>query len=227
MFTWQCVCGVGVKEAVTSAVADAPEWGTLSLTRHDAALATDQQRPGFRPENSAELLSKLGDSINNPRLLCPDPPLNPNNLFGDIRTAQFLSSLEEPDLSLYSQLPAFVKPLPGRLTSDDVKYLHAKGALSLPELGLQNALLQAYVEFVHPYMPLIELHDFLNAIHSRDGLCGQISLFLYHAVMFAATAFVDIRHLQEAGYPTRKAARKFYFAKTRVSSRFFLSCWPI
>ncbi|KLU88326.1 cutinase transcription factor 1 beta, partial [Magnaporthiopsis poae ATCC 64411] len=175
-----------------------------------------QQRPGFRPENSAELLSKLGDSINNPRLLCPDPPLNPNNLFGDIRTAQFLSSLEEPDLFLYSQLPAFVKPLPGRLTSDDIKYLHAKGALSLPELGLQNALLQAYVEFVHPYMPLIELHDFLNAIHSRDGLCGQISLFLYHAVMFAATAFVDIRHLQEAGYPTRKAARKFYFAKTRL-----------
>ncbi|KAL8418278.1 hypothetical protein RB594_001766 [Gaeumannomyces avenae] len=175
-----------------------------------------QQRPGFRPENSAELLSKLGDSINNPRMLWPDPPLNPNNLFGDIRTAQFLSSLEEPDLSLYSQLPAFVKPLPGKLTSDDVKYLHAKGALSLPELGLQNALLQAYVEFVHPYMPLIELHDFLNAIHSRDGLCGQISLFLYHAVMFAATAFVDIRHLQEAGYPTRKAARKFYFAKTRL-----------
>lgn len=176
-----------------------------------------QQRANYRSENSSELLSKLGDSLNNQqRLLWPDPPLNPDSLFGDVRTAQFLSSLEEPDLSIFSQLPAFVKPLPAKLASEDVKYLHAKGALALPDLSLQNALLQSYVEYVHPYMPLIDIHDFLNAIHSRDGLCGQISLFLYHAVMFAAAAFVDIKHLRDAGYPTRKAARKFYFSKTRL-----------
>lgn len=175
-----------------------------------------QQRASYRPENPSELLSKLDEGLNSQRLLWPDPPINPDSLFGDVRTAQFLSSLEEPDLSIFSQLPAFVKPLPAKLASEDVKYLHAKGALALPHLGLQNALLQSYVEFVHPYMPLVDLHDFLNAIHSRDGLCGQISLFLYHAVMFSATAFVDIKHLRAAGYPTRKAARRFYFTKTRL-----------
>ncbi|KAK6189468.1 hypothetical protein LQW54_013239 [Pestalotiopsis sp. IQ-011] len=134
--------------------------------------------------------------------------------FGQAKTAQFLSSLEDPDAS--AQLPAFVRPLPSKIASEDVSYLHMKGALTLPSLPLQNALLRAYVEYVHPYMPLLELHDFLGAINSVDGLCGQISLFLYHAVMFAGTAYVDVKILKEAGYPNRKAARKAYFQKTRL-----------
>lgn len=134
--------------------------------------------------------------------------------FGQAKTAQFLSSLEDPDAS--SQLPAFIRPLPAKIASEDVSYLHMKGALTLPSLPLQNALLRAYVEYVHPYMPLLELHDFLSAINSVDGLCGQISLFLYHAVMFAGTAYVDVKVLKEAGYANRKAARKAYFQKTRL-----------
>lgn len=98
-----------------------------------------------------------------------------------------------------------------------MSYLHIKGALTLPAIGLQNALLQAYVEYVHPYMPLMDLHEFLNIVTRRDGLNGQTSLFLYQAVMFSASAFVDMKHLREAGYPTRKAARKSFFQKTRVS----------
>ncbi|CRK42713.1 hypothetical protein BN1723_016064, partial [Verticillium longisporum] len=133
--------------------------------------------------------------------------------FGDLRTSQFLASLEEPDLQ--AQLPAFVKPLPARIASEDVKYLHTKGALSLPPLPLQTALLQAYVEYVHPYMPLLDLREFLGAVNARDGLCGQVSLFLYQAIMFAATAFVDMKALKEAGYSTRKAARRSFFSKTR------------
>ncbi|KAG7102833.1 Cutinase transcription factor 1 beta like protein [Verticillium longisporum] len=109
--------------------------------------------------------------------------------FGDLRTSQFLASLEEPDLQ--AQLPAFVKPLPARIASEDVKYLHTKGALSLPPLPLQTALFQAYVEYVHPYMPLLDLREFLGAVNARDGLCGQVSLFLYQAIMFAATAFTQ------------------------------------
>lgn len=137
--------------------------------------------------------------------------------FGDLRTSQFLASLEEPDLQ--AQLPAFVKPLPARIASEDVKYLHTKGALSLPPLPLQTALLQAYVEYVHPYMPLLDLREFLGAVNARDGLCGQVSLFLYQAIMFAATAFVDMKALKEAGYSTRKAARRSFFSKTRVCPR--------
>lgn len=144
----------------------------------------------------------------------PDPGIGG---FGDVKTAQFLNSLEDPDA--LSQLPAFIRPLPSKIAADDVNYLQLKGALTLPHQPLQNALLRAFVEYVHPYMPLLELHDFLAAINSRDGLYGQVSLFLYQAVMFASTAFVDVRCLKEAGYPSRKAARKAFFQKTRVSPR--------
>lgn len=136
-------------------------------------------------------------------------------LAGDSRTAQFVNSLESVDSPI--NLPPFVRPLPAKIASEDVAYLRVKGALTLPDTRLQNALLQAYVEYVHPYMPLMDLHDFLGIINSREGLNGQVSLFLYHAVMFAATAFVDRKYLREAGYATRKAARKSYFHKTRVS----------
>ncbi|KAJ6444633.1 C6 transcription factor (Ctf1B) [Purpureocillium lavendulum] len=34
--------------------------------------------------------------------------------------------------------------------------------------------------------------------------------------MFSATAFVDMKHLREAGYATRKAARRIFFQKTRT-----------
>ncbi|KAI1491075.1 transcription factor CTF1 [Biscogniauxia mediterranea] len=131
-----------------------------------------------------------------------------------LKTAHYLNTLEEPDT--LSQLPAFIRPLPAKIAPEDVSYLHTKGALSLPNPALQNALLRAYVEYVHPYMPLIDLHDFLSAVNSRDGLYGQISLFLYQSIMFAATAYVDVKYLKEVGYPNRKAARKAFFYKARL-----------
>lgn len=78
-------------------------------------------------------------------------------------------------------------------------------------------MLRAYVEFVHPYMPLLDLHDFLSMVDKRDGSKGKVSLILFQAVMFAGSAFVDMEHLRTAGYATRKDARKDFFQKTRVS----------
>ncbi|KAG5930810.1 Cutinase transcription factor 1 beta [Claviceps sorghi] len=141
------------------------------------------------------------------------PAQLPSSL-GHGRTAQFLNSLEFPDA--VPQLPAFVRPLPARIGPEDVQYLAVKGALTLPNMTLQNALLQCYIEYVYPFMPLIDLHDFLGIVDRRDGASGQTSLLLYQSIMFSAVAFVDIRHLREAGFSTRKAARKAFFQKTRL-----------
>ncbi|KAI0119443.1 transcription factor CTF1 [Daldinia grandis] len=176
------------------------------------------QRSGLRPD--PVLLSTLQASNNGSRYpsIWPNPNTCQNSSSpagtGALRTAQFLNSLEEPDAS--SQLPAFIRPLPAKIAPEDVTYLHTKGALTLPSLSLQNALLASYVEYVHPYMPLVELHDFLGMINARDGLYGQISLFLYQSAMFAATAFVDVKYLKDAGYTSRKAARREFFYKARL-----------
>ncbi|KAI0388965.1 fungal-specific transcription factor domain-containing protein [Xylariaceae sp. FL0594] len=131
-----------------------------------------------------------------------------------LRTRPPLKPIDEIDVSI--QQPGFLRPLPQRIASEDVAYLRAKGALSVPSLPVQSALLRAYVEYVHPYMPLLDLHDFLSLVDARDGSRGQTSLFLYQAVMFCATAFVSNKVLKEAGYSSRKAARRAFFTKARL-----------
>ena len=198
-----------------------------STVKHDddvrrtlLTTSPDQRSAGYRSHSDASSLLSRIQSDNTPTLPSPQLPWNPSlaghaDLFGNGRTAQFLNSLEPPDAGTH--LPPFVRPLPSKIAPEDVQYLHAKGALTLPSTPLQNGLLQSYVEYVHPYMPLMDLHGFLNIVNRRDGLNGQTSLLLYQAMMFSATAFVDMKYLREAGYATRKAARKAFFQKTRVS----------
>lgn len=85
-------------------------------------------------------------------------------------------------------LPAFIKPTPTRIPAEDLEYLWKKGALTLPEEPLQNALLEAHFGFVHPYMPLLDRRAFMNAVRSEDGSNGKIGLLLFQAVMFSGTA---------------------------------------
>jgi hypothetical protein len=115
-----------------------------------------------------------------------------------------------------ASLPYFIKPLPTRIGPDEIAFLEKKGALTVPSIGLRNELLRAYIEFVHPYMPLLELYDFVMIVESGSGVLGRISLILFQAVMFAGSAFVDMHHLHNAGYLSRKEARKDFFQKTRV-----------
>jgi hypothetical protein len=178
------------------------------------------QRSGFRPDFMGQ--SSIVEANNNAsppsNLAWADTTVNPTRLFGDVHAAQ--QPLRHPlaDLAANSshQLPPFLRPLPSKIAPEDVGYLQAKGALTLPTIPLQNALLQAYAEYVHPYMPLMDLHPFLNIVNNRNGFNGQMSLLLYHAVMFSAMAYVDMRLLREAGFSNRKAARKSFFQKTRV-----------
>jgi hypothetical protein len=125
-----------------------------------------------------------------------------------------------PSFALHARpsvaLPVFIKPLSSRIGTNDVEYLEKKGALTIPPIGLRDALLQSYVEYVHGYMPLLDLNDFLSAVQRSDGMTGHISLLLFQAVMFAGAAFVDFEHLRAAGFQARKAARKAFFQKTRV-----------
>jgi hypothetical protein len=147
----------------------------------------------------------------------PDFLLNSASIHGDRTATRIASPPLPPAPMLKHKLPDYLKPLPQRMTSVDIDYLFAKGALSLPDIPVRNALLRAYLEFVHPYMPLIEHHELLLIIEEGTGETGRISLLLFQAIMFAGTAFVDMDFLRNAGYTNRKAARKAFFQKARVS----------
>ncbi|KAG6006251.1 Cutinase transcription factor 1 beta [Claviceps maximensis] len=181
-----------------------------------STISSDAVAPPLLPKNSADhhvphMLYQRCAGYRNSNATSSQPQPSP---LGHGRTAQFLNSLEFPDAA--SQLPAFVRPLPAKIAPEDVQFLAVKGALTLPNITLQNALLHCYIEYVYPFMPLIDLHDFLSIVDRRDGLNGQTSLLLYQSIMFSAVAFVDIKYLREAGFSSRKAARKAFFQKTRL-----------
>jgi len=121
------------------------------------------------------------------------------------------STFSAPDAPLM-RLPHFIKP-PLNLSTNDILYLRTKGALDIPEQNFRTSLLAAYTEFVHPFMPLLDLHDFLNGVHSETP---TVSLLLYQAVMFAASVFVDPVVLVEAGFPNRLVARKVLYMRAKV-----------
>lgn len=110
----------------------------------------------------------------------------------------------------------YVRPCPAWMGAEDVAFLRLKGALTIPPIRLRNQLLGSYVQFVHPYLPVLDLDDFLRPICCDDG-SEQLSLMLFQAVMFAGAAFVDSNVLSEAGYGDRRCARRMLFQRVKVS----------
>ena len=131
------------------------------------------------------------------------------------RPSHDITSLATPDRAL--PLPAYIKPLSSRVSAQDEDFLAKKGALSIPAAELRDALLRSYLEYVQTYMPILELHDFLNTVDA-NGAKGTVSLLLLQAIMFAGSAFVDISLLRAFGFESRKAARRDFFSKTKVCS---------
>jgi hypothetical protein len=138
-------------------------------------------------------------------------------LKADIESEKSSQDSPADDLQTFD-LPKYVRPLTS-LPPDDMAYLHAEGALDLPDGTLQNALLRAFFEYVHPYVPTLDLDSFLHCIETHDGSAGQISLLLLQAVFAAGTAHVELDHLRDAGFQTRKQARTAFMKKVRVSFR--------
>lgn len=139
---------------------------------------------------------------------------SPYNRFHDV-----FGTSQPPSSASFPQLPPFIKPLPCWTGFDQVMYLLKQEALSIPHLPLRNALLQCFAEFVHPYMPLIDLHDLFEAVDRNDG-SKPISLLTFQASMFSGLATVEMELLKAAGYTTRRDARRDFFQRTRV-------CMPI
>ncbi|KAK5070052.1 hypothetical protein LTR64_001886 [Lithohypha guttulata] len=111
--------------------------------------------------------------------------------------------------------PKYIPAIPPRILSEDIDYLRKKGAFLIPETGLRNELLRCYVQYVHPYLPVLDLSEFLTTV-DQDDCSATISLLLFQAVMFAATAYIDLRYLTAQGYDSRKAARKAFFQRVKL-----------
>lgn len=125
-----------------------------------------------------------------------------------------LTTSEKPSTSM-TVPPSFLRPIPQHLTAEDVQYLYRKGALSVPDAELRDALIDSYTLYVHPCYPML---DFDALEETRCGSSNhQFSLLVFQAVMFTGLCWVDIKLLRRLGFLTRKAARKEFYQRVKVS----------
>ncbi|GAB1205632.1 hypothetical protein APSETT445_004310 [Aspergillus pseudonomiae] len=153
------------------------------------SLGYDARTPWLQDSKSPPTWRTLGN-----RAVRPSLPLeNMVTAVQDLIDPDF-----DPLIAILDEEPRFLKPLPSHISPEDLEFLRFRGALSIPESGLRNELLRCYIKWVHSFMPVLNLQDFLRCVAENDPN-GNISLLLFQAVMFVATAFVDLKHLQDAG----------------------------
>ena len=148
------------------------------------------------------------------QLVLPSPDLITAPAAPKAPTPKSLDNTQEPYLG---GLPCFIKPLKTKLPNDDMSYLRTKDAFTLPAEDFRNALVWSFFEYVYPFMPIVDIDQFLQSIETQDGSADKISLLLFQAVLFAGTAHVEMSFLKKAGYKTRREARRKFFQRVRVS----------
>ncbi|KAB8209111.1 fungal-specific transcription factor domain-containing protein [Aspergillus parasiticus] len=114
-----------------------------------------------------------------------------------------------------SSLPRFIRRLPGRLQLQEIELLRTKGALIVPKHQILRPLIEAYIDHVHPYMPVIDIHQLLITIFQKNAH-GRLSLFLLQAILFTGAHFIAENLLVTAGYGDRDTARRIFFQRAKV-----------
>ncbi|RVX72017.1 hypothetical protein B0A52_04615 [Exophiala mesophila] len=126
--------------------------------------------------------------------------------------------VSSPEESGSEELPAYFLPLPSHLSAVDIDYLRNKGAFEIPPLDLRNEIVRCYVEYMHPYMPLMDVDKLLCLIdpHRDPTTIPRFSLLLYQTVLLAGIACVDEALVKRFGHPNIKAARKLIYERARL-----------
>ncbi|KIX93833.1 uncharacterized protein Z520_10458 [Fonsecaea multimorphosa CBS 102226] len=144
----------------------------------------------------------------------PTPPVVPRtNSLGPPNSAGAASNVSVA--GGVDDLPHYIRPSRPEIRQDDLEFLRRRGALSLPLGELHDQLIRSYVLYVHPFMPIVDLEDFLGALGGKYG-SPKISLVVFQAILFSGTAFVELPLLQEAGYESRRAARADFYQKVKL-----------
>lgn len=180
----------------------------VPVARRDSVLGYNAHAPWLQDARPSKGWRTLGDRAVHASL----PLANMVSTVQDLIDPDF-----DPLIAILDDEPRFLKPLPPRISPEDLEFLRFRGALTIPESGLRNELLRCYIKWVHSFMPVLNLQEFLRCVVENDPN-GNISLLLFQAVMFVATAFVDLKYLQDAGYSTRKSARSAFYTRLRVSA---------
>ena len=128
-----------------------------------------------------------------------------------------MSDIDTRSFDVRYILPGYVRPTPSSVAQDDTDHLARKNVFALPSESFRNSCITSYIHWVHFFLPLLDLRDFLAILAHPDGSCGQVSLLLLYAVMLGGATFAPQSEITKAGYTSRFAARRDFFQRCKVS----------
>ncbi|KAH8817222.1 fungal-specific transcription factor domain-containing protein [Xylogone sp. PMI_703] len=115
----------------------------------------------------------------------------------------------------------YVKLLSPDLDLEDIQFLTVKGALWMPTWELRDALLCSYLDFVHPFLPILDLSQILEMFKEQNTCrTSRVSILLFQAVIFAASAFVEEKLLTKNGFTNRRIARREMYQRIKLLVEF-------
>lgn len=100
------------------------------------------------------------------------------------------------------------------LKPEDLLFLRAKGALTIPNGEVCDELIRAFFHHAYPFIPIVNAADFLGR-YLQHG-CASINLLLLWAIFLAAANFVEPHVLAMAGYKSRKAMKREMYQRTKA-----------
>lgn len=80
-------------------------------------------------------------------------------------------------------------------------------------MGFLKALLTAFVQFVHPYAPVLDVSTICRVLRGESGC---ISILTLQSMAFVAVPYVDMDYIHSVGFTSRRACRKAFYEKARV-----------
>ncbi|CAG9989417.1 unnamed protein product [Clonostachys byssicola] len=100
------------------------------------------------------------------------------------------------------------------LDPEDQEYLQRKGAFVFPEARIRESLVRAYFHYVHPFFPIVDIHDFLP--NHESGTLEKISTHLLWSMYLAACNFLEEDVVQAAGFTSRKEMKRSFYRKAKA-----------
>lgn len=111
---------------------------------------------------------------------------------------------------------------------EDFQFLVRKGAVQIPDRRAMTQLIRAYIMYVHPWLPGLDLRLLSMCVSNGDTGAdvsqqppsptpSRISILLLQAVLFAGASACDWAVLATLGYSSRRKARRAMYERVRVS----------
>jgi hypothetical protein len=120
----------------------------------------------------------------------------------------------------HDALPSFIKPLSKALNPDNLDFLHKKGALHIPARELRDEIINCYLQYVHPQLPVLDESTLREIARDPSSMkIAPMSILLFQAAMFSAVHFIAVDSIRKAGFDRALDLRRAFYAKARVSAR--------